>query len=344
MGGMRGLPEMLDEIRNAPPIVQPSRFWEFYAHRNLRQLEEEGFEEFKRTVNPNYFQFHVASLRSPQYRALLRASVRNMHPEVLTATLAEQEIATPHVRGRVGMAVRSKSYAVYLALLWEYVRTRDGHGLLEHLDEPLIGHPIYINYRGRRVTEDVCNSVLEYTAIAEAIPVGKTISNVIELGAGYGRVAWVILSALPGVRYTVVDIPPALAIAERYLSECFPERQHFGFRHFDAYEEVAGDCEAAEVVFMTPNQLTLMPAQRADLFINISSLHEMRQDQIAYYLAEVDKHCAGYFYTKQWKKSVNAQDRLVVKHDDYQMPAHWRALFDRTHPIQVKFFEALYAV
>jgi putative sugar O-methyltransferase len=342
--GLASLPSMLDEIRNAPSIVQPSRFWEYFTDLNLRQLEEDGFGEFKRTINRNYFQFQLSDPRSPQYRALLRASARSPHLSALAATLAEREPTPSHPLRRLGLAVRSKNHAVYLALLWEYANRRDRRGVLPRLDEPLIGHPVYIDYRGRRVSEDMCNSVLEYTAIADAIPAQTEIHSVMELGAGYGRVAWVILSALPHVRYTIVDIPPALALAERYLSECFPNRPVFHFRHFDDYDEVAGEFEAAQILFMTPNQLELIPPQRADLFVNISSLHEMRPDQIAHYFAEIDKHCAGHFYTKQWQNSINEHDGLVVAHDDYPLPAHWRTLFDRTHPIQVEFFEALYAV
>jgi len=164
------------------------------------------------------------------------------------------------------------------------------------------------------------------------------------LGGGYGRLAWVVLSALPDVRYVAVDIPPALAIAQRYLSELLPERKIFEFRHFDSYEEVSEEMEAADVVFLTPNQLDLIPPQGVDLFINVSSLHEMRPEQIAHYLGEIDRHCAGRFYSKQWQRSVNEHDGLVISHDDYPIPAGWRTVYDRPHPVQVKFFEALYEV
>jgi putative sugar O-methyltransferase len=192
------------------------------------------------------------------------------------------------------------------------------------------------------VSEDLCNSVLEFTAIMEAVPAGEPIRSVIELGAGYGRIAWVFLSMMPGVRYVVVDIPPALAIAEQYLSTLFADRHVFGFRHFDGFADVADEFEAAQIVFLTPNQLDLLPPQRADLFVNVSSLHEMRPDQIEHYFAAIQTHCAGRFYTKQWQRSINEHDGLVISHDGYPVPAGWQVVFDRPHPVQVEFFEALY--
>lgn len=341
---LASLPAMLEEIRHAPAIVRPSRFWEHLTELNLQQLEDGGFAEFKRTINRNYFQFQLTSPRSPEYRAVLRAWMRHPRVAPLAASLAEPLDVPGAGVSSLRQAANNKAYAVYLALLWEYVRRRDSHRLLERLEEPLLGRPVYLDYRGRRVSEDLCNSVLEFTAIADGIPSRERIGSVIELGAGYGRLAWVFLSALPEVRYIVVDIPPALAIAERYLSSLFAERRVFGFRHFDSHEEIAEEMQAAQIVFLTPNQLDLLPPQRADLFVNVSSMHEMRQEQIDHYFGVIDTHCAGRVYSKQWQRSQNEHDGVVIAHDDYPVPAHWRVSFDRAHPVQVAFFEALYEV
>ncbi len=341
MTGLAKLPTMLDEISEAPAIVRPSRYWEYLNELNLGQLADDGFDEFKRTINTNYFQFQIVAPRSPQYRAVTRAWLRHPRAAVFGARLAEQLVDPSGPVGRMG-AVRNKTYALYLALLWEYVHGRDRRQLLQQLEEPLLGHPFYIDYRGRRVSEDLCNSVLEFTAITEALPADEPVGSVIELGAGYGRLAWVFLTVFRDVRYVVVDIPPALAIAEQYLSSLFADRSVFGFRHFDSFADVADELHSAQIVFLTPNQLDLLPPQRADLFVNVSSLHEMRPDQIEHYFAAIETHCAGHFYTKQWQRSVNEFDDLIVSHDDYPVPAGWHVVFDRTHPVQVEFFEALY--
>ena len=335
------LPAMLDEIREAPEIVRPDRFWELHNERNMRQIAGEGFDEFKRTVNRNYFQFQLS--RS-QYGAVARAWLEHPRPAVLGARLVDPLAPPAGPLARLRGALAGKAYATYLALLWEYARRRDRYGLLQALDEPLIGRPVYIDYEGHRVSEDLCNSVLEFTAIREALPAQAPLRKVIELGAGYGRLAWVFLSALPDVRCTIVDIPPALAISERYLSTLFPDRRVFRFRRFDSHAEVAEELASAQIAFMTPNQLELLEPQRADLFVNVSSLHEMRPDQIAHYFGVIATHCGGYFFTKQWQRSINALDDVVILHDDYPVPATWKVLFDRRHPVQVEFFEALYAL
>ena len=76
---------------------------------------------------------------------------------------------------------------------------------------------------------------------------------------------------------------------------------------------------------MTPNQLELLPDRSIDMFLNISSLHEMRMDQIRYYFTEIERLTRRYFYFKQWQETTvpfeNNRQQCEVQH---------------------KFFEALY--
>jgi len=92
--------------------------------------------------------------------------------------------------------------------------------------------------------------------------------TIIELGAGYGRTAYVFLKANPDIRYTICDIEPALSIAKRYLISQFPD---------------------ADITFLSPNNLRHLPKKSADLFITISSLQEMPMEQIKYYYKQIDR-------------------------------------------------------
>jgi putative sugar O-methyltransferase len=343
VSGLPGLGAMVAEMGRASDVVRPSRFWERMGSYNLEQLERSGFEDFKRTVNQNYFQWSVSNLRHDHFRAVLRAWLSHADPRVITARLPDAlGVETAGLGGANPLETRRgrRLYAVFTAMLWEVARRRDSTGALARLEEPDLGRPLTTRYRGRAISQDLCNSVLEYSAIVEALPAAPR--TVLELGAGYGRLAWVFLRELPGLRYVVCDIPPALAVSQRYLSELFPGDPVFGFRHFDAYAEVEGEFERARIAFITPNQLELIPGVGADLFVTISSLHEMRPDQIAHYLAAVPRHCDGFFYTKQWISWTNPDDRVTVGQSDYPIPSDWESVFCRPHPIQRKFFEALY--
>jgi putative sugar O-methyltransferase len=198
-----------------------------------------------------------------------------------------------------------------------------------------------VRYRGRHLSQDLANSALEYAAIAEHVDLSA--ATVIELGGGYGRLAWLLLEAHPDVRIVSVDIPPALAIAQEYLTRLHPSLPAFRFRHFENWEDVAAELSAARFVFLTPNQLDMAPPLGARLFMNVSSLHEMTRGQIEHYFAVAGRH-AGAFYTKQWRHWRNPVDGIEVGHDDYPVPASWHVVFDRVAPVQRDFFEALYEI
>ena len=336
---------MLEEMRTAPEAVQPSGYWRYLNGLNLSQLEKSGFAQFKRTVNGNYFQWLPTSPRDPQFRAVLRWWLSHPMPAPLRAAVVDAAMLDSRIGNPLRSPLRRRAYALYVALLWEYTRRHAPPGVLDRLEEPKLGDPLLVRYRERLVSQDLCNSVLEYAAITEALPGGPSPGElVVELGGGYGRLAWVILNERPDLRYVLVDIPPALAVAEEYLRALLPDRRVFRFRHFERGEEVRAELDHAQIAFLTPNQLDLLEPLGASLFVNISSLHEMRPAQIAHYLRVVGRHTAGHFYTKQSMTSYNPHDSVVIARADYPIPAHWRVIFDRRHPIQTTFFEALYEV
>lgn len=335
---------MCAEMESAPQITRASKFWQDLNAINLQQLEKRGFAEFKRTINGNYFQWQTTTPRDPQFRMLARESIRHRTWGPMLARLAAGAYLETRVRDPFRSRMRRRSHAWFVASLWEYVQTCDQRGLVASLEEPALGNPLVVEYRGRRLTQDVCNSALEMLAILEHLPGHCPPDNgILEIGGGYGRLAWIFLECFPSARYTLVDIPPALAVAERYLSEVYPDRSRFDFRHFEVYEDVRDEFEAAQIVFLTPNQLALIPAPSAGLCINVSSLHEMAPEQIQFYLRSIDHHSNGYFYSKQWLRSVNPHDEVVIRRGDYQIPSTWRVIFDHPHPVQTHFFEALYA-
>ncbi|HWI07950.1 MAG TPA: putative sugar O-methyltransferase [Solirubrobacteraceae bacterium] len=340
------LDAMLKEMELAPAIVQPSDYWRTLNDLNTSQLDDAGFARFKRTVNQNYFGWVPHVLYDNQLRAMAKAWLRHPEPAVVTARLGDVSTlesgaarANPFVRARA-----RRIHALFLALLWEYVRRRDRRGILERLEEPELGDPVVATYRGRRISQDLCNSVHElYSATAALADHTPGAGGVLELGGGYGRVAWVFLNEFPQSRYILCDIPPALAIAQQYLTTLLPDRRAFRFRHFDSHAEVADELAAAQIAFLTPNQLELLEPLGVSLFVNISSLHEMRPEQIAHYLGQVDRHTDGYFYTKQWERWHNTEDDVVIGRADYPIPPGWRTIYEHAHPIQRRFFHGLYS-
>jgi putative sugar O-methyltransferase len=312
-----------------------SSAWKLLNRKNFDQLLKYGYENFKRTIALNYFTFPVQA-GDPQTSFLEEnLSAEEVHSCRLIADSLPREAGL--------MPENQAEYRYFVLLIWLYAKARDALGLLRQVSEPAEGNPIVVPFGQDMASQDLANSALEYYSIQEGVELAQC-ESVLEVGGGYGRNAHMILSLHPTVRYVMVDIPPALYVAQRYLSSLFRNRRIFHAREFSSYDEVRSEIEEASIVFLLPNQLKLIPNKTFQLTINISSFGEMNRGQIDRYFNEIDRITAGAFYSKQWKKSQNPFDKLILSEGDYPIRPHWNKVYSRSCPVQSEFFESLYLV
>ena len=314
--------------------ILPSRYWEELSRKNLAQLADSRYENFKRTLARNYFTWIVNPFNK-QMRFLMREAGIWHSTKIIASAIISQ-------RHKLLKRKHTIFYNLLTNLLWAYVEKNDRDGNLDRLSEPLEGNPLRVIRNGRLISQDLANSLLEYETILHPDLDRREVRTILELGPGYGRTAYVFLELQPGCRYVLVDIPPALYVAQRYLSNVFAERKIFGFRPFSDFEAVRADFDKAEIIFLTPNQLELLPGNSVDLSINISSLHAMRPDQIRYYFTEIERLTRKYFYFKQWQETTIPFDNETIREADYPVGSDWKLLNRQQCRVQAKFFEALY--
>ena len=331
------LQRMFESLQTADPVWLPSLFWSKLNEHNLAQLRTQGIDNFKRTLARNYFTF-VPSVIDNQFRFLARH----------TRMADWRSIFSRFPRFDRSWGLSRKQHlelVLFTRMLWRYAQLRDPQGLLSRIEEPAAGNPLPIDLDDQPVSQDLANSVLEYYSIANGAGLTPEAAvTICELGAGYGRDAYVFLKALPQCRYIIVDIPPALYISQQYLTGLFPEKKVFRFREFGPDAGTLAELGAAQLAFLLPHQAAMLPSKSVDLFINISSLHEMKTDQIKAYLALIGRVTKGHFFSKQWFVSKNRHDGLRFCHTDYPIPAEWACQFLRQAAVQAAFFEALYAI
>jgi len=335
--GMAELIEMVDLFAAAHgPLHHMSSCWNVLSFKNLNQLLSYGYRNFKRTLGTNYFNFLVRS-GDPQL-AFLEANLDE-------AELQEcRQLAKAVPPDPTFDWADQATYWYFVSALWAYARKVDTNGYLDRLEEPPEGNPLTVTVRGgQRAAQDLANSVIEYYSISEGVDFSKC-RRVLEIGGGYGRNAFVMLKLNPHLQYVMVDIPPTLWVAQRYLSSVFKDRAVFRVRDFRSFEDVREEMEEASIVCLLPHQLPLLPTRRFDLSINISSFAEMEREQIGTYFTQLDRLTRGHFYMKQWKVSQNAFDRLTLTEADYPVNKAWTKLYSRTCRVQTDFFECMYRV
>jgi len=335
--------ELIEEMKDSPEVYRLSPFWDKLAAIHLHQLEMGGFQNFKRNVSLKYFHFSVLGIIRHELHPVLWYWCRNPDTAIFKTKLSDYRPRPEH--GMQGFnAITALFYRLWVGMLWNYVSGQDRLGILKVLNEPRVGNPFPIHHKGQWISEDLCNSVHEFYRAGADTAVDGRPCNVAELGAGYGRLAHVFLRALPSASYCIIDVHPALLIAQQYLAEVFPEEKIFRFRRFNRYAEVQAEFESSRIRFLSANQIELIPPKQFDLFVNISSLHEMTYKQIENYLLQISRLCRGRFYTKQWRVSRATENGFVIKETEYPIPESWTKVYHRQHPLQRMFFEALYDI
>lgn len=328
---------MFECLAKGDPVFQPSKFWEELNAKNLKQLEIHEIKSFKQTIALNYFTWLVGP-RDKQFLYLIRNTKLRSWPEILSGAFQKNQLSNLN-------RIQQIQLTIFTRMLWKFVQQFDHEKLLDSIEEPTLGNPFNITLNNKLISQDIANSVLEYYSIREQFKPEKTDKITVgELGAGYGRNSYLLLKIFPNCRYIIIDIPPALYVSQQYLSALFPLKKIFHFRCFNDYHEVREEIENASIVFLLPHQAKMLPKKCIDLFINISSLHEMKQEQINEYFKLIDRLTKNLFYSKQWLLSKNSFDGIVIKKDDYPVPSNWQMIYNRKPKVQVHFFESMYKI
>lgn len=312
-------------------IRYSSKFWNYLNREHIQLITLYGYENFKQTVARNYFTFVT------EFNNLYSKNLCNFQP--INIKLPSEEITRVHPFFSEEESLR---FNIISEAFLNYMVSIDSENLLSNIEEPLIGNPPFIMYNGKRLSQDIFNSLLEYSFISKQCSLNKDFT-IIEVGAGSGRTAYTFLTLLPESKYIIVDIPPALFISQSYLCDVFPNKSVMKFRPFDNFDEIKEEFNNSDIVFLTPDQLNLIPNNTADLFLAIDCLHEMKLDQINFYFKEADR-LADYIYFKCWKYTKVPYDLVVYTEDTYTILPEWTLLNKETCFVPSNFFQAIYKI
>jgi putative sugar O-methyltransferase len=335
--------DLSSQVNKVPDRYVPSPFWQELAAKGAAQLEEEGFDNFKRTVNMKYFNWGILGIVRHQLLPVLLYWISNINWVVFSAQFSGySDKKNKHIKSfNIASAYL---YKIYISMLWYFVSKIDTHRLLRKICEPEVGNPFIVLVDGCTVSQDLCNSVHEFYQSGSDTALDGREYNILEIGAGYGRLADVCLRALPQATYCIVDIPPALYLSQQYLSLLYPNEKIFCYREFVDFEEIQQEFEACRIRFLAAHQIELLPSKIFEQVLNISSLHEMTMPQIENYFTQIDRLCRGTFYTKQWRVSRAKVNGFIIREHEYPVPRSWKCRYHERHPIQKMFFEALYEI
>lgn len=318
---------MMDYFISTSSFLSSSGYWNYLCKLNVELLVNHGIKNFKQTVERMSY-WGEASLESVLIKPLLNDPINI-------------QIETKEIFKYYDLCSKAESIQHNLAnvVMLNYL-VNNGYEKYLFMEDSLFGNPIYIRYKDKRYSFALLNAILEIDVISKNIPI-KSQPKFLEIGGGAGRTCLALLNLHPNSKYVIVDIPPALYVSQENISQNFKNKKIFKFKPFSSYAEVKNDLESSDIVFISPEQLSLLPDKSIDIAIAIDCLHEMTYQDVQKYFVEFNR-LASYLYFKcqnsQWAKT----SQILLTIDTYPIMSHWRKILHDKCYVPNDYFNAVY--
>lgn len=190
-----------------------------------------------------------------------------------------------------------------------YVKSIDRLGLMGKLDEDSLFGNVCFNIDNRLVARDLLDSILEIYFLEKHLKL-STLKNptLLDIGAGYGRLAHRLLYALPNINQVLCTdaFPVSTFVSEYYLR----------FRNLG---------ERAKVVPLDEIEQALR-YHRVDIAINIHSFPECQISAIEWWLSLLSRHAVRYLMIVPNSDRLITNDNLdfcpIVERNGYRLVAN----------------------
>ena len=263
-------------------------------------------------------------INSGHEQAILAGELKNLRSEYINRTFAGPD---PQSR---------QCYRALLYLYLKHVRAIDLDGVLERAgQDPVEGGTLEQEvFDGKRLSLDFLQSVEEAILINNALKsTGKPEpSTILELGAGYGRLAYVCKQVWPDSTYIILDLPEALICAQSWLSRVLPK----------ATTPYGDGIEEGKIATCLPHAIESIPDGSVDVFANIYSLAEMPKASIQNYLRHASRITNGVVLSKNRRVEHNRDDG-EVNEVNVLIPKEWKEIERSTTTLYEDFTQITYS-
>jgi len=239
----------------------------------------------------------------------------------------------------------SINHNLVLLLLYESIKNKKVFKYLPKIKKNNSFVENSLNIDGLEITQDDLNSLMEYEKIEELLNKTKSRKkNFLEIGAGAGRTAKVILSINDNIKYVIADLPPAIEVSYKNLKSTFPDKKILKCFNLEK-KALDNSLEENDILFIFPHQIEFFSKKTFDISIAIDCLHEMEKKIIKDYMINFEK-VSRSLYFKVWEHaglpfSFN-QSYSVHKKEDYFIKETWKEHFKERCLYPAKFFNLGY--
>ena len=322
--------ELLDSVQDRVKHIIPNKI---ITKLSKRQLED--FEEMKRNNSDSKHPFIPTGI---VWEKISRLFEKRLHIDGL-GIIEEQKINHWFSAFK---PTHKKYYFYALWMLYERLKERDKYDILGRTEVSATErNGIAVEINGKLLSWDYLISVESIISMVEYDPNLLTKPNVIlDLGASWGRMGYLLKSLNPLITYIISDIPVSLMVSQHYLPTVLKQEKIFIYKDNKKIENFTHDYfrNTNGLHFLGSQDLSRFSDKSIDFFINIASFQEMTQDQVDSYFSIINRIT---------KKAVYLQQRYMgdeVSRQSYPYDPKWKKIFDRDILFAPKYFESLYEI
>lgn len=211
---------------------------------------------------------------------------------------------------------------------------------LQDLASPLIGNPYGFTRDGVFIKSG--SDYLHYYAVTIARLLRRVGGRkvVMELGGGFGGMAYYLTRDNPDSTYLDFDLPENMALTAFYLLSAHPEKK---FLLYGEGELTAESIRDNDIILMPSFAMGELPADSVDLSFNSYSLAEMSPEAIATYIGDISKVTRHFFlHINHTRNSVVGADEFGIDPTRFDLLYRVPALWNLARNPDMDEFEYLY--
>lgn len=232
-------------------------------------------------------------------------------------------------------------------MLYRDILARDRAQLLNIPATAAVDAGLAFRFGDHLVSWDQLISIDTIYAMADADPRLLTEKVIVgEIGAGWGRIGYILKKANPLATYVALDLPETLLVSQTHLPRRLPGERILTYaeaRDIPLNRETLGQRGCA---FLGAHDLPRIADGTFDGFLNIASFQEMSRAQVSNYMAQIDRTLCGTLFLQQLRASgTHGYDVGEIGGlDEYDFPPKWRSVRLTNSTWSDLYFDAVFQV
>jgi len=210
---------------------------------------------------------------------------------------------------------------------------------IDCLKGPLLGNP-YGHYVNGIFIEASSHYNHYYATKIRMLQENRSHSKVLELGAGYGNMAYYLMRDSDNLTYLDFDLPENFALTAFYLLSAFPNKKIALYGEIDIEND---NLESYDAILMPNFEIEKMGNDSVELVFNSYSLAEMSHETINNYINIINRISKKYiFHLNHTKYSSMSADDFPIDENKFKLVHRVSAKWNMAINFAMDEFEFLY--